>query len=422
MRVAHFVQRYPPALGGSEDYFARLSRYLAATGDQVTVFTTTAVDLPAFWSTSGRCLRPSRRIEDGVEIRRYHLWHIPYQTRLLKALSLVPYRPWQCLTVSCNPIAWHMWVEAGQAQEQFDVVHATAFPYGWPLACARRLAKHLGVPFLLTPFLHLGDPDDPHDRTRRAYTHPALMSLAQSADRLFVQTEGERQALLDHDIPAERLIMQGMGLDRTSCTGGDRRRARAEWGIAADDVVIGHLANNSREKGSVDLLRAAECAWRQGGRFVVVLAGPEMPNFQSFWRGHRPSGRIIRLGVLDARQKRDFFAAIDVFALPSRSDSFGLVLLEAWANGVPNIGYHAGGIGWVIRNEKDGLLVRCGDVPGLAAALLRLVGDAPLRHRLGAAGLQRTQHEFAWTDKFELVRRVYREAIAEKRPTDLAAR
>ena len=81
MRVAHFVQRYPPALGGSEDYFARLSRYLAAAGDQVTVFTTTAVDLPAFWSTAGRCLRPGRRVEQDVEVRRYPLWHLPYQTR-----------------------------------------------------------------------------------------------------------------------------------------------------------------------------------------------------------------------------------------------------------------------------------------------------------------------------------------------------
>ncbi|HEY7329674.1 MAG TPA: glycosyltransferase family 4 protein [Gemmataceae bacterium] len=419
MRVAHFVQRYPPALGGSEDYFARLGRYLAAAGDHVTVFTTTAVDLPAFWSTSGRCLRAGRRIEDNVEIRRYYLWHIPYQTRVLKALSLVPYRPWQCLTVSCNPIAWRMWTESGQAREHFDLVHATAFPYGWPLTCARRLARRLGVPFLLTPFLHLGDPDDPRDRTRRAYTSPALLSLAQSADRLFVQTEGERQAFLDRGIPAERLILQGMGLDRDSCTGGDRRRGRAEWGIAEDDVVIGHLANNSREKGSVDLLRAAERAWRQGGRFVLVLAGPEMPNFQSFWRGHRPSGRVLRLGVLDARQKRDFFAAIDVFALPSRSDSFGLVLLEAWANGVPNIGYRAGGIGWVIHDEKDGLLVRCGDIQVLAAAILRLSVDAELRHRLGEAGLQRTRHEFEWTDKFEIVQRVYREITCERRQAAL---
>src|SRR5579883_1776301 len=414
MRIAHFVQRYPPALGGSEDYFARLSRHLAACGDHVTVFTTTAVDLPAFWSTAGRCLRPGRRVEDGVEINRYHLWHLPYQTRVLKALSFLPYPPWQCLTISCNPIAWRMWVEAARAREQFDVVHATAFPYGWTLACARRLAKRLGVPFLLTPFLHLGDPDDPRDRTRRAYTSRALMSLAQSADRLFVQTEGERQAFLDRGIPADRLVLQGMGLDRESCTGGDRGRARAEWGIAADEVVIGHLANNSREKGSVDPLRAAERAWRQGGRFVLVLAGPEMPNFQTFWRSHRPSGRVLRLGVLDARQKRDFFASIDVFALPSRSDSFGLVLLEAWANGVPNIGYRAGGIGWVIRDEKDGLLVRCGDISGLATAMLRLSTDAKLRHFLGAAGLERTKGELEWAAKFELVRRVYKEASGSR--------
>jgi glycosyltransferase involved in cell wall biosynthesis len=426
MRVAHFVQRYPPALGGSEDYFARLSRHLAAAGDRGSVFTTTAVDLPAFWSTSGRCLRPGVRVEDGVEIHRYRLWHVPYQTRVLKAMSLLPYRPWQCLTVSCNPIAWRMWVEAGQARQRFDLVHATAFPYGWPLTCARRLARRLGVPFLLTPFLHVGDADDPRDRTRRAYTSPALLSLAHSADRLFVQTEGERRAFLERGILAERLVLPGRGLDRESCTGGDRRRARAEWRVAADDVVIGHLANNSREKGSVDLLRAAERAWRHGGRFIVVLAGPEMPNFQGFWRGHRPLGRVIRLGVLDARQKRDFFAAIDVFALPSRSDSFGLVLLEAWANGVPNIGYRAGGIGWVIREEKDGLLVRCGDINGLATAMLRLSGDAELRHRLGAAGCERTRHEFEWTDKFETVRRVYRQTIEREKPSgaeaDLLAR
>ena len=67
MRVAHFVQRYPPALGGSEAYFARLSRYLADRHDQVTVFTTTAVDLEAFWSTRGTTVRPGIQLEDGVE-------------------------------------------------------------------------------------------------------------------------------------------------------------------------------------------------------------------------------------------------------------------------------------------------------------------------------------------------------------------
>src|SRR4029077_15470013 len=129
---------------------------------------------------------------------------------------------------------------------------------------------------------------------------------------------------------------------------------------------------------SVDLLRAAELCWQRGRRCVVVLAGAEMPNFQRFWRQYGPAARVRRLGVLDEGQKRDFFAGIDVFALPSRSDSFGIVLLEAWANGAANVGYRAGGVAWVIRHEQDGLLVKCGDIDGLAAALLRLAGDADL--------------------------------------------
>src|SRR5262249_39740525 len=158
---------------------------------------------------------------------------------------------------------------------------------------------------------------------------------------------------------------QGLGVDLPGCTGGDRGRARRRWGLGAGDVVVGHLANNSVEKGSVDLLRAAQEAWSAGARFAVVLAGPEMPNFRAFWGTFRPDGPVVRCGPLDDGEKRDFFAAIDVFALPSRSDSFGLVLPESWANGVPCVGYRAGGVAWVICDEGDGLLVRCGDVAGL---------------------------------------------------------
>jgi glycosyltransferase involved in cell wall biosynthesis len=410
MRVAHFVQRYPPALGGAEAYFARLSRYLAGHGDEVTVFTTTAIDLEAFWHTRGRRVRPGRRLEAGVEVRRYHLWHLPLAHSVtLKALSLLAPASWRAWVMSCNPIAPGMWRAAGRPDRAFDLVHATAFPYGWPLACARRLARRLGVPLLLTPFVHTGDPDDPRDRTRRAYTQPALLELARSAERIFVQTEGERDVLLGCGLPAQRLVLQGLGLDAQACTGGNRAAARAAWAAGSGEVVVGHLANNSREKGTVDLLEAAQLAWRAGARFQVVLAGPDMPNFRDFWRRFQPAGPVRRLGVLDARQKRDFFAGIDLFALPSYSDSFGLVLPEAWANGAPCIGYRAGGVAWVIRDEQDGLLVRCGDVPGLARALARLAGDEPLRRRLGEAGRARTEREFDWQEKLALVRAVYRE-------------
>jgi glycosyltransferase involved in cell wall biosynthesis len=409
MRVAHYIQRYPPALGGSEAYFSRLSRYLTEAGDHVTVFTTTALDLQAFWRPGGRCLPPGVTHEEGGEIRRYAPT-LRFRGRrfFLKPLSLFPHRTWQALTLPCNPISCKMWADAGRATARFDIVHAAAFPYAWPIACARRLARTLGVPFVLTPFLHLGDPEDPKESTRRAYTQPALLELARSADRLLVQTEGEQEELLRQGISAERIILQGMGVDLDDCTGGDRDRARRAWGVGPGEVVVGHLANNSREKGTVDLLLAAERAWQRGASFRLILAGPEMPNFLHFWQNYRHADRVCRLGPLDAQQKRDFFVGIDGFALPSRSDSFGIVLLEAWANGVPNIAYRAGGIAWVIRPGEDGLLVRCGDVDELAGALTRLTADAGLRRALGRVGQKRTRQHL-WPAKLQLVRDLYQE-------------
>jgi glycosyltransferase involved in cell wall biosynthesis len=408
MRVAHFIQRYPPALGGSEAYFARLSRHLAAAGDEVTVFTTVARDLPAFWSRRAECLPPGRTWEAGVEVRRYSLWRWPGRRYLLKALSLIPHRRWQCLTLPCNPISWPMWRTAGRPDRRFDVVHASAFPYAWPIVCGLRLARRLGVPFVLTPFLHLGDPTRPDDPTRRAYTTPALLSLVRAADAVFVQTEGERRALREHGLPESKLIVQGLGVDEAECTGGDRRRARAAWQVDDGTVVIGHLANNSEEKGSADLLRAAQQLWLRGRRFAVVLAGTEMPNFRRFWRSFNPGGPVLRLGRLDVGAKRDFFAGVDLFALPSRSDSFGLVLLEAWANGLPCVAYRAGGVADVVRHEGDGLLAPCGDVPALAEVLDRLLTSPALRDCLGSAGRARVRGE-TWHAKLELVRSTYRE-------------
>jgi glycosyltransferase involved in cell wall biosynthesis len=405
LRIAHFIHRYPPALGGSEAYFARLSGSLAGLGHRVTVFTTTALDLTAFWSRQGRCLPPGQTSESGVEVRRYPLCRLPGQRYLLKALSLLPWPAWQAWTTWCSPVSWPLWRAADRPSETFDVVHATALPYTWPMLCAHRLARRLGVPFMLTPFVHLGDLDDPHDRVRRAFLRPAMRYLLGLADHLFVQTEGERQALLDLGIPEERLVLQGMGIVPEECTGGDRERTRREWGIGPDEIVIGHLANLSPEKGTIDLLCAAQRGWERGGRFRVVLAGSEMPAFQRFWRGYVGKERVRLLGSLSEEQKRDFFAGLDVFALPSRVDSFGLVLLEAWANSLPVIAYRAGGLPWVVRDEEDGLLVRCGDLDGLASALLRLTAGED-RRRMGEAGRQRVLSELTWEQSFRVIKAV----------------
>ena len=437
MHVAQFVQRYPPALGGSEAYTARLCEYLAAHGDEVRVWTSTAIELSEMWGrqptppalfprkeggerqltcASDRddapitSLPPPSLLGKGaggvgyLSLHHYPPLHFPLRRYALKAASLVPHRLWQCLTQPCNPVCPAMWRDAGRDDDPLDAVHATAFPYSFPIACALRLAQRRRVPFLLTPFLHLGDPTDPHDATRGQYTKAHLRWLLRQADRVFVQTRAERDAAVSLGVPLDRVVLQGLGVEPSECTGGDRDAARRVWGVG-DEVVVGHLANNSAEKGTIDLLRGAERAWAEGKRIRVALAGPEMPNFRAFWATFGPKDRVTRLGALTDEQKRDFFAGIDAFALPSRCDSFGLVLLEAWANAKPNLVYRAGGPAELVRDGVDGLQARCGDVSELARQLGRLIEDEGLRRRLGECGAARVASEFIWRDKLDLVRR-----------------
>jgi glycosyltransferase involved in cell wall biosynthesis len=409
MRIAHFIHRYPPALGGSEAFFARLSCYLASQGNDVEVHTTNALDLEAFWSSAGQVVAAGAREEHGVQVHRHAIRHWPLQRYMLKALSLIPVRRLQCATSPCNPIAPSMWRVSGE-NPPVDIVHATAFPYAFPILCGLRLARRWRVPFVLTPFLHLGDA-----KSRRGYLSSPMRYLLCAADHVFAQTEIERQAILESGVRPERTSLLGMGVDPAECTGGNRGAARERWGLALGDVVIGHLANKSVEKGTVDLLQAAEQLSSRGVGFKLVLAGPEMPNFIEFWKSRDWGANVIRLGALSEKEKRDFYAAIDIFAMPSRSDSFGIVFLEGWANGAPCVAYRAGGVAEVIRHDQDGLLAECGDLTGLAACLHELITQPAKRDQLGRVGRDRVLTDMLWPPKLARVRELYQQLVAQKK-------
>jgi starch synthase len=83
-----------------------------------------------------------------------------------------------------------------------------------------------------------------------------------------------------------------------------------------------------------------------------------------------------------------------VLAFPSQQDTFGYAAMEAQAAGVPVVAFRVTGVQEVIENEVTGLLVDPGDYDGLAVALLRLLDDEALRHRMGAAARRRALERF----------------------------
>ena len=125
------------------------------------------------------------------------------------------------------------------------------------------------------------------------------------------------------------------------------------------------------------------------------VSRPTDAELSCFWDTFPARDRVVQLGLLSHLQKLDFFAGIDVFCLPLRSDSFGLVLLEAWANGKPVIAYRAGGPADLIHHGEDGLQIPCGDLEGLAEGMLLLEHDPSLRVEWGEIGRKARRRSFA---------------------------
>lgn len=110
--------------------------------------------------------------------------------------------------------------------------------------------------------------------------------------------------------------------------------------------------------------------------------------------GQAIADRVRFLGPVDDAELRWLYANCDVFAAPSRFESFGLIYLEAMMFSRAIVGCRAGGVPEVIEDGVTGLLAEPGDVASLCANLLRLLEDGDLRTRLGAAGRAAFERQF----------------------------
>ena len=100
------------------------------------------------------------------------------------------------------------------------------------------------------------------------------------------------------------------------------------------------------------------------------------------------------LGSVTQESVRDELQSADGFVLASRHEPLGVAYMEAMACELPVIGTDAGGVGELITQGRDGLLVPPGDVPALADAMDRLMADPVLRRLLGTAARGRIVADF----------------------------
>jgi glycosyltransferase involved in cell wall biosynthesis len=402
-RIVHVCPRYWPAHGGVELFFAKISEALARRGDSVSVWTTDAATVQDFTSPTTARLSPGPELVHDVEVRRFAVRHVPAQRYLRTAAHCLPFGTrWKCDTLRWTPWVPSLTRAATRHAGQVDLVHVGGMPYSSVLFAGVRLAERTGARLVISPFTHVPAPGLAGARMQRAYLSPLNVRLLLRADRVFAQTELERQMLAGAGVPASRQAIVGLGVDPQETSGGSRDRARRVWRADDHAIVVGHLANKSWDKGTVDLLDAAEQLWENGASFALVLAGPEMPGFTRRWAHARFPERVVNLGELTDGERRDFFAAIDVFALPSYVESFGLAPLEAALNGAAVVAYDHGGPGQIFRHQETALLAPAGNIEMLARSIELLTTSASDRLRLGQAAC-RVARGYSWKRALDVV-------------------
>jgi glycosyltransferase involved in cell wall biosynthesis len=107
----------------------------------------------------------------------------------------------------------------------------------------------------------------------------------------------------------------------------------------------------------------------------------------------------------------EMLSSFDIFVLPSRSEGFGRVNLEAMAMGKPVVSTNVGGIPEVVSNGVTGILVEPGNSKALSHAIMRLLNDPPLRESMGREGRKRVEQYFTLHAHVQRVQEIYREVL-----------
>jgi L-malate glycosyltransferase len=180
------------------------------------------------------------------------------------------------------------------------------------------------------------------------------------------------------------------------------------------DMVIGMVKTLEPKYGVTTLVHAFRlvASRHRHARLLIVGSGSQRNSIQALISSYGLSSRAEVLPAVPHPEVPRLLRRIDIFAMPSYQESFGVAAVEASACGLPVVASRVGGLPEVVVDGKTGILVPPGDTKALAGALDELIASPELRDRLGRAGRAFVEEHYEWEHCVDLMEQVYAEAVA----------
>jgi D-inositol-3-phosphate glycosyltransferase len=299
-------------------------------------------------------------------------------------------------------------------REPVDVLHGNYWLSG---SVAHRLKHQLDLPLVATFHTlarvkaEAGVDDDAEHRTRVEH------EVIACADLMLASTNDERAQLASlYDAEVDRIEVVPPGVDHTVFLPGDRDAARQRLGIDAPRMLL-FVGRIQRLKGA-DLAIRALAALDDPKLALVIVGGPsgrdgnaEKARIHALADELDVSGQIRWVSPRRHERLADYYRAADVCIVPSRSESFGLVALEAAACGTPVVAASVGGLRSLVHHEQTGFLIEGRDPADFAAPVERLLADEMLASEMGVRASAQSKR-YSWSMTAGRLRRLYGDLVA----------
>lgn len=207
------------------------------------------------------------------------------------------------------------------------------------------------------------------------------------------------------DVPVE-VIYNGIDIKKFH-NDWDRGSSRRDLELPGENLIL-YVGRLEPRKGVGVLISAMK---HVEGTLLIAGTGSILPLLKEKAKRLGVLNRTRFLGHVEHSKLPKLYAASDVFVLPSLSEAFGIVLLEAMASGVPVIGTNVGGIPEII--DGCGILTRPGDPKELASAINSVLNNQNFARRLGKLGRRKAERIYSWDIIAKKVEALYREVVDE---------
>jgi glycosyltransferase involved in cell wall biosynthesis len=202
-------------------------------------------------------------------------------------------------------------------------------------------------------------------------------------DTVFVNSEEYRQSWIKRGFDEAKLKILPRGLDTELFHPKRRDPAFFEkFGNQNGEVRLLYVGRVSREK-DLDLLADAYRRLRSEGLPVQLFVVGHGPYSEAF---SQALPEAVFTGYLTGKELANAYASADIFVFPSTTDTFGNVIIEAQASGVPVVVSDSGGPKELVQNNENGLITKSHDVEDFTRAVRNLVVDQAMRERMGVRG------------------------------------